>query len=142
MWVPICSDFDPNFAIPTSIFEKEPLALLAACSKTLLMESLAISTKANFAYLSDFSAIKFVFVIIIYFLWRKLFTMSFVGYIPDEEEFEKSLKREKERWAKMTPEERKEERDREIKVACIIGRITLIVILAIIAFFAWILLSY
>jgi hypothetical protein len=67
--------------------------------------------------------------------------MSFVGYIPDHEHHEEMMKWRKEHWDKMTPEERKAEKEMEFKAACIMSYIAMGVIFVIIAFFAWILLS-
>jgi hypothetical protein len=64
--------------------------------------------------------------------------MSFVGYIPDYEEFEESLKREKKRWAKMTPEERIKEREEDEKFEMMMVRIILLISLPIIAFIIWV----
>jgi hypothetical protein len=65
--------------------------------------------------------------------------MSFVGCNSNHEEFEKSLKREKERWAKMTPEERIREREESEKGEIMVVRIIFLISLPIIAFIIWVL---
>ena len=65
--------------------------------------------------------------------------MSFVGYISHRKEHEESIRLEKERWERMTPEEREADKLAEIKVFRLLLKICFFVSIPIIAFIIWVL---